>query len=266
MLTSFRAILTGTSTNLVEKTGDEGHRFQEQIEIAKKAFQVAYPYLPEKHTLFVETAFFPQRFDEYAFTTSQLTSAANNGMVDFTSWPFLFISSGSRFTVRETGLGIESAIALQDFANKDMFDFWTLNASGLFYKREITPDSDSNPAIISERGIVRHFAEAIVCMTRVYAELFDEDERVTLSVSFEGVRDRSLGAYNPTFRLPIRTGHVASRPVITVSASHNLADWRAGAVSLAVDLASNAIRHFGSKHVDQQAARIQIEKLFARQL
>jgi hypothetical protein len=41
--------------------------------------------------------------------------------------------------------GLESFVATQDFGGNDMLDFWRLNESGLFYKKELLFGAASKP-------------------------------------------------------------------------------------------------------------------------
>jgi hypothetical protein len=145
-----------------------------------------------------------------------------------------------------------------------MLDFWRLYESGLFYKKELQFNSDSNPPQASAPGIVRHFAEGIFCLTRLYAHLLSDSDVVKLSLTIFGTRGRMLVWDNlqPVFW----KNYQANRPSILVEASNSLADWRAGIEDHSVELASRVFRYFQLESPDNQQMRKQIRRLFEREL
>jgi len=264
LLSSFRAILTGPLTEAPTARQAE-QQFQGQVEAARQRFDDVYSLGEKDYSFFIETVFVLQEFDPYRFTSDQLHQGANKATASFTGWPFLFIHWNRSDCLSFTDEGIEGNIATQDFANKDIFDFWKFNESGLFYKKELNPYSGSKPAVVSAPGIVRHFAEAIYCMTRLYEDLLDDSEVVELRVTFLGMRNRSLVWDNGRFPFsPMSSQYVNSRPSLEANASKTLADWRAGLSDYTIQLAVEVMKRFGFQQPDIPAMTTQIENLFAR--
>ena len=268
LLTSFRAILTSSSSSTDAIQESEGQfesqieaarrQFDEEFEVARRQFDEKYPY-KKSYTLFVETVFKPESFDQYRFKSSVLTSAVQKAPVSFTGVPFIFIH------YKRTDDGIEGTIQGQYSAGHDVFGFSRLNESGLFYKKELTAMSDSEPPRLSADDTVRYFAEAIYCMTRLYEGLIDDSEYIDYRAVFLGTRDRALvwtdrGFPSGTYE----SQYVANRPKLEITASRPLADWRAGKVDHAIRMASELMKGFGLEKPNEEKMRTQISNLFER--
>jgi hypothetical protein len=165
--------------------------------------------------------------------------------------------------VTQTDDGLETLINTQDFANVDILDFWRLNESGLFYKKELTPTSHTNPPEAAAPRIVWQFAEAIFCMTRLYEELTPDTEGITLTINLSGTRGRILTRREIGFHYQ---NYKANRPTIEVSASHSLAEWRAGLEDHAVALSKRVFRYFQLNNPDESRIRTQVQNIFQRRL
>jgi hypothetical protein len=266
ILSAVRAVLTGAPIDTKRNKGPEEF-FQGQIEAARQRFDEVYTLASKDYTFLIQTVFVPAEFEQYRFTSNQLQAAATQAGVSFTGWPFLFIHYNRSDVLSFTDDGLESVIATQDFADNDIFDFWKLDESDLFYKRELNPYSKTDPPVISGPGIVRHMAEAINCMTRLYESLFDDTEMVTLRVTISGTRNRALIWDNNPYPLRPRTSpYIANKPELEVSASTSLADWRAGLVDHAIELAVSVMKGFHFDQPDREQMKSQIENLFARRL
>lgn len=266
LLSSFRAILMGTSPEGLGSPKAE-EQFQIQLAKARKSFEDRFTFKDKNYSFFIETIFSPEEFDQYRFGANRLESAAHRASISFTGWPFLFIHYNRQDCLKLTDDGLEVVIGCQDFANNDMFDFWRFNESGLFYKKELTPLSGADPAVASGPGIVRHFAEAIYCMTRLYEDLLDDPDAIKLQVIFRGTRHRALIWDNTPYPFRPRTSpYVANRPQLEAIASHSLADWRAGLSDHAIQLAVGVMKEFGFDHPDIEQMKTQVSNLFARRL
>jgi hypothetical protein len=264
LLSSFRAILTSSSPSTDAIPESEG-QFESQIEAARRRFDEKYPYKKKSYTFFVETVFKPESFDQYRFKPSALTRAAEKASVSFTGWPFIFIHYNRQDCLFTTDDGIEGTIEWQDFAGHDAFDFWRLNESGLFYKKELTAMSGSEPPSLSAQDTVRYFAEAIYCMTRLYESLVDDSEYMYFRAVFLGTRNRALVWTGHGYPSGIyRSQYVANRPNLEVTASRPLADWRAGNVDHAIRMASELMKGFGLEKPNEEQMRTQISNLFER--
>jgi hypothetical protein len=264
LLTSFRAILTSSSPSTDAVPGSE-EQFKSQIEAAQLRFEEIYPYKEKGYAFFVQTIFKPESFDKYRFKPAVLTRAAEGASVSFTGWPFIFIHYNRPDCLSPTDDGIEGSIKWQDFAGHDAFDFWRLNESGLFYKKELTAMSASEPPTASAQDAVRYFAEAIYCMTRLYEGLFDDSEYVDFRALFLGTRNRTLVWADSGFPSGFyRSQYVANRPNLEVTGSRPLADWRAGVVDHAIRMASELMAGFGLERPNEEQMRTQISNLFGR--
>lgn len=266
LLTSFRAILTSSAPSADAIQTSEG-QFESQVEAARHRFDEKYPYNEKGYTFFVETVFRPESFDHYRFKPSVLNRAVEKASVSFTGWPFIAFHYNRPDWIFSTDDGIEGVVEWQDFAKHDAFDFWRLNESGLFYKKELTGMSGSKPPSASAQGTVRYFAEAIYCMTRLYDGLFDDTEYMCFRALFLGTRGRALVWTDHGFPSGIyQSQYVANRPNLEVTASRPLADWRAGIVDHAIKMAAELMSGFGLEKPNEEHMRTQISNLFGRRL
>jgi hypothetical protein len=207
--------------------------------------------------------FEPTAFDQYRFATNRLESAAQHAHVDFVGWPFLFFPSTRIELLSRTDDGIELLISTTDFANQDILDFWRLNESGLFYKRELTPTMNTPPATTSAPRVLWQFAEAIYCLNRLYERLLSDSDLVTLSVTIHGTRGRTLVWQEKGF---YHRGYQASRSQIRVRATHSLIEWRAGLEDHTVELSREVFRCFQLEDPDEGMMRTQIRNILQRRL
>ena len=266
LLSSFRAILTGPGPNSQQQPSAE-ELFRPQIESARSGFDQRNPLTEKPYTFFVETIFFPETFDPYRFPRRKLELAAHNASVDFTGWPFLFIHQNRTDFLSSTENGLESLISTEDFGGHDMLDFWRLNESGLFYKKELSSDAVSIQAVALVPNITRHFAEAIFCLTRLYESLISDSEVISLSVTFFGTRDRSLVWRKiPAIPIPFSNSYQASRPELASSRSLTLAEWRIGIEDYAVQATKDILAGFHYPNPDLEEIRTYVQKLFQRKL
>jgi hypothetical protein len=220
LLSSFRAILTG-ATIRENSTPTAEDEFREQIERARESFDRRNPLAEKRYTYFVETVFQPKEFDQYRFPKNRLEAAAQRAHADFTGWPFLFFYYSRQDMITQTDDGLETLINTTDFVNVDILDFWRLNESGLFYKKELTPTSHTNPPEAAAPRVIWQFAESIFCLTRLYDGLFPDSDPITLMVTFLGTRDRLLTWREIGFH---HRAYQANRPRIEVRATHSLAE------------------------------------------
>jgi hypothetical protein len=264
LLSSFRAILVGSIAETSQNPSDE-EKFQEQIDSARKRFDEKYPYKGKGYTLFYETIFQPETFDQYRFKAAKLTRAAEGACVSFTGWPFLFIHYNRPDCLITSDEGLEGEVTWQDFAKHDAYDFWRLNESGLFYKKELTAMSGSDPATAYAEDIVRLCAEAIHTLTRLYEDLLSDSEMMRLQITLFGTRNRKLVWSDRS--LPMRflhSGHVANRPSLQVKVAYPLAEWRAGIVDHAISLAKQFLNGFGLENPNEVQMKTQIDNLLGR--
>jgi hypothetical protein len=263
LLSSFRAILTGANANILNRPPSVDQLFGSQIEAARIQFETLNPLKGKNYTFFAETIFSLHEFDQYRFPPQSLELAAHKACVEFRGWPFLFIHNNRSDCLSMTDDGLESLISTQDFSGNDLLDFWRLNESGLFYKRELLPEAASNPPIASIPGIAYHFAEAIYCLTRLYEPLLTNTDAVTLKVTLLGTRGRGL-VWNV---LSPRFGHgryQANRPEISIQRTQSLADWRAGIEDHAVQMTREMLAYFYLELPDLGQIQNYVKGLFQR--
>lgn len=264
LLSSFRAILTSVDASTQKKEPSVDQQFTAQVEAARLQFEKRNPLQEKQYAFFMETIFSLQEFDQYRFPPQKLELAAHKASVDFTGWPFLFIHHNRRDCLSLTEEGLESFISTEDFAGNDMLDFWRLNESGLFYKKELPFNAASNPPQVLVPAIARHFAEAIYCMTRLYESLLSDSDIVSLAVTLFGTRGRTLVWTNRG--LPFPTRYAANRPQISIQQSHTLADWRAGVEEYAIEMTCEALRYFQVESPDLAQLRTYIQNMFQRRM
>jgi hypothetical protein len=262
LLSSFRTILTGSAGSENASPTDE-EQFQGQIDGARAQFALLNPLAEKSYDYYIETVFEPAAFDQYRFATNRLESAAQHAHVDFVGWPFLFFPSVRRELLSRTDEGIEVLISTTDFVNQDILDFWRLNESGLFYKRELTPTINTPPATTSAPRILWQFAEAIYCLSRLYQQLLSDSDLVTLSITIHGTRGRTLCWQEKGFYY---SAYQANRPKIEVRATHSLTEWRAGLEDHAVELSREVFRCFQLENPDETMMRTQIRNILQRRL
>jgi hypothetical protein len=262
LLSSFRAILVGVDESRIKRVPSAEEQFLGQIQTARAQFDERNPLKEKNYTFFAETTFTLQDFDQYRFQPQKLEFAAHKASVEFTGWPFLFIHHNRRDCLSMTEDGLESFVATQDFGGNDMLDFWRLNESGLFYKKELLFGAASKPPQASVPAIARHFAEAIYCLTRLYEELLGSGDVITLDVTYWGTRGRGLVWNDRGF--PFGSSYVASRPEINIRRTQTLADWRAGLEDHAVQMARDVLVQFQLEQPDMGQLKTYIQNMFAR--
>lgn len=261
MLASFRAILTGSGTDSGSKKPSDEEHFSAQVKAARLQFEERNPLKEKNYTFFTETIFSPQEFDQYRFTPQKLEAAAYAACADFKGWPFLFIHRNRPECLSKTDNGLESLIHFTG-AGPEILDFWTLNESGLFYKKELMRTAAFNPPIASVPGIAYHFGEAAYCISRLYETLLADSDVITLEVTLFGTRGRVLvwDARMPGFKPEFE----ANRPEISVRSVHTLADWRAGIADIALDMTADVVKRFQLENPDRERIRTIIQNLFNR--
>jgi hypothetical protein len=263
LLSSFRTILKGSEGWESASPTDE-EQFLDQIDEAQAQFDRRNPLNKERsHTDFIETVFKPMTFDKYRFATNKLEYAAQDAHVDLVGWPFLIFPSTRRELLSQTSEGIEVLISTTDFANQDISDFWRLNESGLFYKRELTPTINMPPASTSAPRVLWQFAEAIYCLNRLYQRLLSDSDLITLSVTIHRTRGRALVWQEKGFHY---STYQANRPQIEVRATHSLTEWRASLEDHAVELSREVFRCFQLENPDETMMRTQIRNILQRRL
>lgn len=157
----------------------------------------------------------------------------------------------------------------KDFSNDDMVDFWRLQQSGFFYQRtamrpaSIQRRDGAILCAVDFRAAAIYVAEAIHCLTRLYDGLLDDVDEVSLLLALLGTEDRLLVSSGP-LSMPLFADYVCRIPEIIVKHRRSLADWRAGIVDHAVEIANEVYQRFNWPNPNLDAARAAINKMFAR--
>jgi hypothetical protein len=113
-------------------------------------------------------------------------------------------------------------------------------------------------------AIATYVAEAVYCSTRLYDGLLRDDEEFTIVVRLLGTQDRELTTFNP--RKACWGEYICRIPQIEVPRKMSMANWRAGVVDHAVDIAKDIFLRFNWDNPNLEATRETIEKMFARRL
>jgi hypothetical protein len=262
LLSSFRSILM-RSEHRENYTPSTDELFQAQIDRARSEFDLKNPLKEKDYKHFAETVFRPINFDQYRFPGQDLEYAARHAHVDFVGWPFLLYPRNRSNLLSQTDDGLQFFICTSDFANQDILELWRLNESGLFFKRELTPNASSNPPETSAPRIIWQFAEAVFCLCRLYEKLVEDSEQIAFQFRLDGTRGRLLIWSEIGFRHP---EYQANRPSIEVHASHSLAEWRVGLEDHALALSREVFAAFHLPDPDDSRIRAQIRKILQRRL
>jgi hypothetical protein len=260
LLSAMRAILTDQPERRPDESAEALAHYETQVHSARESFAAWNPRKSKGYTYFYETVFRPEVFEQYRYTNRELENAAFSATVSYTGWPFLFAHFSRRDWMTELDEGIECKIATEDFASNDIIDFWRLYADGLFYKKQLPGHASSTPPVLYGSGIVHQFAEAIDCMCRLYTPLCSTAERVELRFTVTGTRNR-IHIWDTSTP---RGADQASRPSVFVSATHSLADWKAGLHDHVFEMTRDLLKHFRFRLEDETKVRFISDKLFSR--
>jgi len=269
LLASFRAILT---TGVPEPQPAAQDRFLAQRQQAIERFNQINPLKQEEPLLgYMDFSFYPERFDPTRLPIENLRPAVERAHVTYTGWPFLFINANRPDSTYAIQDGLETFIQTKDFGNNYLMDFWRLHQSGFFYQRTLLRPSVHQSeterfAVASTSNIAIYVAQAIDCLARLYADLFEESEYVSLDARVLNTDGRALVA--PSDLLPLWETWETYRcriPEITVQRRLPLAEWRAGVVDHAVDITNEIYLRFNWNQPDLDSARRTIQRMFARQ-
>jgi len=162
---------------------------------------------------------------------------------------------------------------MKDFAGNDAVDFWRFQQSGFFYQRTaMRPSSRKQEdgviqCAVDFRAIAVYIGEAINCLTRLYEGMAEDSDVISLVLALLGTQDRQLtsGVYVTT-AAPLYDHYICRIPEVTVKRRYSLAEWRAGIVDHALDIADEVYKRFNWMRPNLIAAKDAIERLFARKL
>jgi hypothetical protein len=269
LLTSIRSILRtgmGPESGPIPASVD---RFRAQRTQAIARFEQLNPLKGARCAGYFEASFFPERFELSRFTLDQLRLAASRGSVDFRGWPFLYVHPNTPDRTYAIEDGLETFVQTKDFGNDDLVDFWRLQQSGFFYQRtamrpaSIKAREGTIRCVVDFRAAAIYVAEAIHCLTRLYDGLLDDVDEVSLMLALLGTEDRLLVSSGPSSG-PLFENYTCRISEIIVERRRPLADWRAGIVDHAVEIANEVYQRFNWPNPNLGAARTAIDKMFAR--
>jgi hypothetical protein len=269
LLTALRSILTTGAIPQPAPVESSVEKFEAQQAEAVARFEELNPLKGSKCAGFLQASFFPEEFKNSRFTMEQLREAAMRGSVDFKGWPFLPIHVQRQDWTYALQDGLETFVQTKDIDGDDLVDFWRFQQSGFFYQRTaMRPNSlhvGSNPArcVVDFRAVAIYVAEAINCLTRIYDGLLSDEDRVLLSLAVVGTQDRLLVSSGP-MAMALWGDYTCRIPEVFAKRTYPLADWRAGMIDHAIELAKDVYLRFNWLNPNLDAARGAIEKLFAR--
>ena len=266
LLSSFRTILTGGKENTQQSVIE---RYEKQIEITSKRCEENNPH-KDKPYAYRETSFFLSRFEEDRFDLSKLKSMAENAAVDFRGWPFIFFSKnvGATNAVND---GIETLHTKQHpFSGGDTFHYWKLYTSGLMYTKEILWEDTRASAIgsayyINYIGLSLLACETVHCLIKLYENMVDDSEEVSLRFRLEGIQDRFLLSDNIEYYIAENT-YQSRDDKITYKAVRPLVEWRAGLIDHALEICKYTFQRFNWDSTDLSFSKKLMEEMLQRKL
>jgi hypothetical protein len=269
LLTAFRSILQTGLLPRSENAESAAAKFDAQRSDAEARFEELDPLRTAKCSGYFQASFRPEAFETTRFTLDQLRDAAKRGSVDFRGWPFLYMSPNKPDDTYAIQDGLETFVATKDFGGHDLINFWRLQQSGFFCQRaamrplSLPVGTDPSRCVLDFREAAVYIAEALHCLTRLYDSLLSDEDQVSLSLMLTGTQDRLLASTWPT-TLPLWGDHVSRIPTIVAARTYPLADWRAGMIEHAVEIANEIYLRFNWPNPNLGAARTAIEKTFSR--
>jgi len=269
LLSAVRSILTtgvGLQPVPVETAEDKAEIL---IAAANTRFEELNPLKTKACAGFFQSAFWPEKLDDSSFSMEQLRDAVTRGSVDFRGWPFLYSNPYQPEKTYVIQDGLETFVHRNDFGGDDLVDFWRLQQSGFLYQqsamRPLLTQQRSGEArcVVDFREIAVYIAQAIHCLTRLYDTLLDDGQLISFRLALVGTRDRLLVSTWP-MTMPLWDHYVCRIPDIVTTGKHPLSDWRAGIVDHALEIANEVYTRFNWSSPNLSAARVAVEKMFAR--
>lgn len=267
LLAAVRAILTSGSKPPEPAARD---LFLRQRDAAIVGFSGVNPLMESgKLHGYLEVAFFPDDFDQSRFSLESLRAAAERAQIDYTGWPFLYVApsrSEETYVIQD---GIQTVVATKDFGNNDLLDFWRLQQSGFFYHRALLRPSSSDRngliAVADVEDVEFYVAQAVDCLTRLYAGLLDDPEYISCIFRITNTMGRRLVKASAAM-MPPAEDCVCRIPEVVVERRLPMADWRAAIVDHAVAIATEVYVRFNWRGRNAYTIRRAIDRMFARQL
>ena len=260
LLTSFRAILTGTSESLSGPSDIEQFTTQ-----TGEAASHCNELVPSAATNlgFRETILHPARFDRLRFTMPDLEQMAETASVTYRGWPYIFYAEkrADCITHREDSLDML-------LSHSEGFQFWRLHQSGCLYVNEMFQEDERTESrskkVLGTVPFAYTCAEAVQCLVDLFTDRLADDESVRLHMRLHGVQGRTLAM--------VRGDSYASTPYqceadqIVYDEQHPLADWRAGVIPHAIDILRHVHAKFNAPTPSDSEVAPLMQRLLNRQV
>ncbi len=287
LLTSFRAVLTGTPQPTTAPGDLE--QFNKQIKAAaERSKELIPPDLAKLPLGFRETVIHPLRFERLRFTSLDIEHMAEAASVSYREWPYIFYSEKRADLIRHLDDGLEM---FTDYVQA--FQFWRLHKSGCLYVNEmfqedeqcfkssgrgldadqeweelkggVFPESPKPGKLLADIKFAYTCAEAVQCLVDLYTDRLADDDIVRLQMRLHGVQGRHLAmvrGYN-TYH---STHYQCNSDIIEYEQKHSLADWRAGVIQHAFELLKYVTKKFNAPDPPYDEVTAAMQRLLSRQL
>jgi hypothetical protein len=260
LMESMRSILVGAN---ITPTISDDERFAQQLQEIQERAQESYPTDWPTFTGFREASWWPAHFEATRFPLDALTPVVQKAHIDYHGWPFLWYDLG-HFDPVALQDAIES-IVLPGGGVSHPFTYWQLRQSGLFYHREVMPESlyaynnESSSLSVDIQLTTVYVAEAIDCMVRMGDALGLASEDVTLRLCLVGVK----GAALRTRRGPLMARYETALPDVVHESTRSIEDWKAGKVDLAAEIMRDLMLRFNWANITSAYFKPDIQALYA---
>lgn len=264
LLNSFRNILKHGEVKISES--DE-EKFRVQLEEARVRCDELNPHI-NKGYAYLETVFYTETFVDNRFSFKELREMAENACIDYTGWPFIFISKSRPDFTYNVSDGIETLIDSPDpFSGKDDLHFWQFRKSGLMYIKEILHEEKSST--IDEKTKILWYeitsmtvGKMLDCLCRLYDGKVSEDEQITLVYRLNEMKERVL---IPSYReIRFRKKYISKVSIIEGKLQKKFIEWKSGLIDNALEICSNIFRLFNMDKPNLHLSKTKIEKMFER--
>lgn len=202
----------------------------------------------QKYEGYREVTAHPADFSENRFPIEMLWKAAEKAEILYRGWPFIFVDRNRKETyVIDDSL--ETVVDLTRVKGYEHFETWRLRRSGLFFHRtlmdeETYPRAVEQGKVLSLEMTVYHISEAIGSLRHLYNELdVPDDELLTISFSYRGVKDRNLVVLSPS-RVGFMGPQICRSTEIIRERRLPLGEWRSSEVDIAVEISAEIFQHF----------------------
>ncbi len=267
MLSSMRAILTGSSNRAYES---DKEKFHEQFQKALERFDSFNSFPDKEYRGYREVSFHPLAYSGQRFSLNELNAAVKRAYANFRGWPFLYWNENKSevsYTIQD---GLETFVTIQDFAGYDRLYFWRLHQSGFFYHRDLMWEEGyartrQVPLSIDISRMAMYVAESIYCMGQIYLGLIPDESEITIRFRVLGTEGIALDKLDSNLFF-LRESCICRVPEIIHERCLPLAEWRAGTVDLALQICKEIFARFNWMKPDIESIREIIEKMLSRRV